>query len=94
MSAMEENKRDRDDKKLDFETGIKRLQELVEKLERQDIPLEEAVNLFEEGMELSRKCAKILEAAEERVKVLMRDQETGKVIERDLDGKEDQDFNP
>ncbi len=91
---MEENKRDRDDKKLDFETGIKRLQELVEKLERQDIPLEEAVNLFEEGMELSRKCAKILEAAEERVKVLMRDQETGKVIERDLDGKEDQDFNP
>ena len=94
MSAMEENKRDRDDKKLDFETGIKRLQELVEKLERQDIPLEEAVNLFEEGMELSRKCAKILEAAEERVKVLMRDQETGKVIERDLNGKEDQDFNP
>ena len=94
MSAMEENKRDRDDKKLDFETGIKRLQELVEKLARQDIPLEEAVNLFEEGMELSRKCAKILEAAEERVKVLMRDQETGKVIERDLDGKEDQDFNP
>jgi len=94
LSAMEENKRDRDDKKLDFETGIKRLQELVEKLERQDIPLEEAVNLFEEGMELSRKCAKILEAAEERVKVLMRDQETGKVIERDLDGKEDQDFNP
>ncbi len=91
---MEENKRDRDDKKLDFETGMKRLQELVEKLERQDIPLEEAVNLFEEGMELSRKCAKILEAAEERVKVLMRDQETGKVIERDLDGKEDQDFNP
>ncbi len=91
---MEENKRDRDDKKLDFETGIKRLQELVEKLERQDIPLEEAVNLFEEGMELSRKCAKILEAAEERVKVLMRDQETGKVIERDLDGKEDQNFNP
>ena len=91
---MEENKRDRDDKKLDFETGIKRLQEVVEKLERQDIPLEEAVNLFEEGMELSRKCAKILEAAEERVKVLMRDQETGKVIERDLDGKEDQDFNP
>ncbi len=91
---MEENKRDRDDKKLDFETGIKRLQELAEKLERQDIPLEEAVNLFEEGMELSRKCAKILEAAEERVKVLMRDQETGKVIERDLDGKEDQDFNP
>ncbi len=94
MSAMEENKRDRDDKKLDFETGIKRLQELVEKLERQDIPLEEAVNLFEEGMELSRKCAKILEAAEERVKVLMRDQETSKVIERDLDGDEDQDFNP
>lgn len=91
---MEENKRDRDDKKLDFETGIKRLQELVEKLERQDIPLEEAVNLFEEGMELSRKCAKILEAAEERVKVLMRDQETSKVIERDLDGDEDQDFNP
>lgn len=91
---MEENKRDRDDKKLDFETGMKRLQELVEKLERQDIPLEEAVNLFEEGMELSRKCAKILEAAEERVKVLMRDQETSKVIERDLDGDEDQDFNP
>jgi len=91
---MKENKRDKNDKKLDFETGIKRLQEVVEKLERQDIPLEEAVNLFEEGMKLSRKCAKILEAAEERVKVLMRDQETGKVIKRDMEGEEDQNFNP
>ena len=91
---MEEEKRDRDNKKLDFETGLKRLQEVVEKLERQDIPLEEAVNLFEEGMELSRKCARILEVAEERVKVLMRDQETGKVIERELIDEEDKDFNP
>ena len=91
---MEEEKRDRDNKKLDFETGLKRLQEVVEKLERQDIPLEEAVNLFEEGMELSRKCARILEVAEERVKVLMRDQETGKVIERDLIDEEEKDFNP
>ncbi len=94
MSAMKEDKSDRDDKKLDFETGLKRLQEVVEKLERQDIPLEEAVNLFEEGMELSRKCARILEVAEERVKVLMRDQETGKVIERDLIDEEEKDFNP
>ncbi len=91
---MKEDKSDRDDKKLDFETGLKRLQEVVEKLERQDIPLEEAVNLFEEGMELSRKCARILEVAEERVKVLMRDQETGKVIERDLIDEEEKDFNP
>ncbi len=73
------------EKKTDFESGMKRLQEVVEKLERQDIPLEEAVNLFEEGMALSQKCSRILEMAEERVKILLRDQESGRLTQKEMD---------
>ncbi len=72
------------DNKIDFESGLKRLQEIVKSLERQDLSLEEAVKLFEEGMKLSNKCMQILEHAERRVKVLIKEQDSGKVTEKDL----------
>ncbi len=70
---------------LDFETGLERLQEIVERLEKQDLPLEQAVSLFEEGMKLSNHCAKLLQKAEERIKVLVKDQESGQIVEKELD---------
>ena len=70
---------------LDFETGLERLQEIVERLEKQDLPLEQAVSLFEEGMKLSNHCAKLLQKAEERIKVLIKDQESGQIVEKELD---------
>lgn len=52
---------------LDFEASMKRLEEIVQHLERGDLPLEESLKLFEEGTKLSEDCASMLDAAEQRV---------------------------
>jgi exodeoxyribonuclease VII small subunit len=54
-----------------FETSIKRLTAIVETLERGDLPLEESLRLFEEGVELSRTSQKRLDTAEKRVEQLL-----------------------
>lgn len=50
-----------------FETGIKRLEEIVALLEKGELPLDEAVKLYGEGIKLSAKCQKELDSA--RLKV-------------------------
>lgn len=50
-----------------FEVKLKRLEEIAEKLERQDIDIEESLNLFQEGMKLGKECKKILEEIELKV---------------------------
>ena len=57
---------------LSFEESVKRLNEIVETLERGDIPLEESIRYFEEGMELVKRCKSLLAAAEEKVEMLMK----------------------
>lgn len=54
-----------------FEEGMKRLEEIVEKLEGGDLPLEQSVKLFEEGMELSRSCAEQLKTVQQDVKKIV-----------------------
>jgi len=54
-----------------FEDGIKRLSEIVQKLERGDLPLEESLRLFEEGVRLSRSSQERLDAAQRRVEELL-----------------------
>ena len=61
----------------DFEKRLTDLEAVVERLERGDLPLEESVRLFEEGMKLSESCKKELDAAEGRIQVLM--QQGGKM---------------
>src|ERR1700692_3444103 len=58
--------------KPDFEQSLARLEEIVRKLESANLPLDEAMKLFEEGMQLSRDCQKQLEEAEARVEILMK----------------------
>ena len=60
-----------------FEDALKKLQAVVEKLERGDLPLEEAVESFTEGIRLVQFCHKKLEEAEKKVQVLMTDPEGG-----------------
>lgn len=55
-----------------FETSMTRLEEIVKKMERGDVPLEEALRLFEEGTGLIRSCAAQLDAAELKVVRLMK----------------------
>ena len=55
-----------------FEAALKRLEEIVRKLEGGELPLDTALELFEEGIQLSRFCNTTLEAAERRVEILLK----------------------
>lgn len=58
-----------------FEEVIKRLQVIVEKMERGDLPLEEAMESFTEGIKLAQYCHQKLEEAESKVQMLLKDQQ-------------------
>ncbi len=58
--------------KIDFERSLARLEEVVRRLENAKLPLDEAMKLFEEGVELAKKCQQQLEEAESRVEVLLK----------------------
>jgi exodeoxyribonuclease VII small subunit len=58
-----------------FEEALKKLQDLVEKLEKGDLPLEEAMECFSEGIRTAQLCHKKLEEAETKVRMLLRDQQ-------------------
>ncbi|MDD4856833.1 MAG: exodeoxyribonuclease VII small subunit [Candidatus Krumholzibacteria bacterium] len=57
-------------KKMSFEDAFGRLNEIVKNLEEGDVPLEESMKLYEEGMRLGSLCRSILSEAEERMKSL------------------------
>ena len=56
----------------DFETALKRLEEIVKKLENGELSLDSALELFEEGIKLSRFCHTKLEQAERKVEILLK----------------------
>ncbi len=56
---------------MDFEKKLKRLEEIVQKMEKGDLALDESLKLFEEGVKLSRECHQKLSEAESQVKVLV-----------------------
>lgn len=64
-----------------FETSLKKLEQIVEKLEKGDLPLEESIKLFEEGVGLSNACKTELEAAEGKVQVLMKQRDGSMKLE-------------
>ena len=57
-----------------FEDAMRELEDIVRRLESGDLPLEESLKIFEEGVALSRYCFNKLEEAEKRVSVLVKDQ--------------------
>jgi len=56
-----------------FEESLNELERIVKQLENGDLPLEESLKLFEEGVKLSRSCRERLTLAEKRIEVLMKD---------------------
>jgi exodeoxyribonuclease VII small subunit len=56
----------------DFERALSELESLVERLERGDLPLEEALKTFERGVELTRHCQTSLKAAQQKVEILLK----------------------
>ena len=63
-----------------FEAGLAALEKIVRELEHGDLPLEESLKLFEEGVRLSRQCQERLNQAERRIEVLLRDGEGRPVL--------------
>ncbi len=64
-----------EEENLNFEVAIKNLEQIVQELEKGDLNLDESVKKFEEGMALSKKCTKILEEAEKKITILIKDGE-------------------
>ncbi len=62
------------DKKQTFETSLKELERIVRRLEEGDLPLEDSLKLFEDGVKLSRECQERLNQAERRIEVLLKDE--------------------
>tara|TARA_B100000963_G_scaffold184112_2_gene160021 strand:- start:1748 stop:1969 length:222 start_codon:yes stop_codon:yes gene_type:complete len=60
-------------KQMDFESSIKKLESIVDKLEDENINLEESIKSFEEGIGLVKECQKQLEDAELKIKKLLDD---------------------
>jgi exodeoxyribonuclease VII small subunit len=56
-----------------FETSLDELERIVRELERGDLPLEKSLELFEQGVKLSRSCQERLNEAERRIEILTRD---------------------
>ncbi|MGG0716547.1 exodeoxyribonuclease VII small subunit [Robertmurraya massiliosenegalensis] len=55
------------DEKMTFEEAMKNLEDIVEKLEEGDVPLEEAISIYRKGMELSKLCHDKLKDVEEQL---------------------------
>lgn len=75
-------------KRLSFEESLSRLEELVELLESGDISLEDSLNYYKEGIELSSFCSKELEEAEKQV-IMLQKSTGGKFTEKPFQIQED-----
>lgn len=68
----------------DFEEMMKDLEEIAKELESGNLSLDQSVKKFEEGMELSKECSKILESAEKKISILVKDNDNH-IIEEKFD---------
>ncbi len=75
--------------KIDFEASLARLEELVDQMEEGDLTLEESLKAFEAGVKLTRECQQALQAAEQKVEVLMR--QNDELIAEPLDEESEDD---
>jgi len=73
-----------------FEEAMKRLENIVESLERGDLSLEESLKSFDEGMRLLQFCSKKLEEAEQKVSVLIKES-GGKFTQQPFEVEEKED---
>lgn len=70
-------------KQIDFEASLEQLEELVDQMEEGDLTLEESLKAFEAGVKLTRECQQALQAAEQKVEVLLR--QDGELVATSMD---------
>ena len=73
-------------KSYPFETSLDKLEKLVEKMESGDLPLDESLRIFEEGVKLTRDCQQALAQAEQKVKLLM--EENGEILSTNFEAED------
>ena len=66
-----------------FEASLEALEQIVQQLESGDLPLEKSLELFEQGVRLSRECQERLSQAERRIEILLRDDQ-GRPVTRNF----------
>ncbi len=71
------------EKELTFETAIKELEDIVEKMERGEMTLDESLEYFKKGIELSRYCSRRLDEVEKAITKLI-ESENGEVSEENF----------
>lgn len=77
-----------------FEQAMARLEAIVGELEKGDLPLDESLKIFEEGIRLSKNCLKVLEEAERKVEVLVQDKNGKKQLRAFSPDAEEGDESP
>jgi exodeoxyribonuclease VII small subunit len=70
-----------------FESSLEELERIVRELERGDLPLDKSLELFEQGVKLSRACQERLSEAERRIEILTRDNQ-GRPTIRPFEGED------
>lgn len=73
--------------KLSYEDAVKELEEIVDRLERGELTLDESIDSFQKGIELSRYCSKRLDEVEKKIVLLLEDKD-GHCEETVLDSAE------
>jgi exodeoxyribonuclease VII small subunit len=71
----------------DYESAMERLEEITDQLESGDSKLEEAIDLYTEGLEIAKFCDQSLESAEKKIKLIT--DKNGVPVEDDFDNDED-----
>lgn len=66
---------------LKFEDALTRLETIVTELEKGDLPLNDSLKMFEEGIKLSKTCLKMLDDAERKVEIMVQDKDGKKRVE-------------
>lgn len=64
-----------DENKKSFEQAVNELENIVEKLERGELSLDESIGMFQRGIELSRYCSKTLDEIEKKITILIEDEQ-------------------
>lgn len=76
-------------KNMDFEEAMKKLEEIANELENNELSLEESISKFEEGMELSKQCNEIIEKAEKKITILLKNDENMREEDFKIEEKEE-----
>lgn len=71
-----------------FEEALARLETIVTELERGELPLDQSLKIFEEGIKLSKTCLKILDDAERKVEILVQEKDGKKRIQAISEGQD------